>query len=186
MFGKFFRASRNRAFIDKIHGDIVAAARHPAFYGEYGVPDTLEGRFELLTLHAALVLRRLTRAPAPGPDLAQDVSNAVFRHFDVALREMGVGDITVPKRIKKMAEAFLGRAQAYDAALLQGNDQQLGAALARNVYGRPPVDLAGAAASSAHWRLARYARASEAVLAGAAPDKFGRDGLAFPDPTAIP
>ena len=185
MFRRLFRSAGNRSFIDKIHGDIVAAARNPALYGVYGVPDTLEGRFESLTLHAALVLRRLTRAPEPGPDLAQDLSNAVFRHFDVALREMGVGDVTVPKRIKKMAEAFLGRAQAYDAALLQGNDQQLGAALARNVYGRPAVDVAGAAAGASHWRLARYVRASEALLKGAAPEKLGRDGLSFPDPLAI-
>ena len=185
MFRRLFRSASNRGFIDKIHGDIVAASRNPAFYERFGVPDTLEGRFELLILHAALALRRLAALPAPGPDMAQDLSNAVFRHFDAALREMGVGDLTVPKRIKTMAEAFLGRAQVYDAALRQDNDQQLGAALTRNVYGRPAVAVAGGAAKGDVWSLTRYARASAAGLAAADAKTLLSGAIAFPDPVGF-
>ena len=187
MFRRLFRSAGNRSFIDKIHGDIVAAARNRVFYQRYGVPDTLEGRFELLILHAGLALRRLAALPAPGPDLAQDLSNAVFRHFDIALREMGVGDLTVPKRIKTMAEAFLGRAQAYDAALRAPNDQALGAALSRNVYGRAPVMAVGDGEGGATevWRLARYTRAAAAALENADTKAQLAGAITFPDPAAF-
>ena len=185
MFGRLFRAKKNRSFIDTIHGDIVAASRQSAFYAEYGVPDTLEGRFELLTLHAALVLRHLAGMPDPGPEMAQDLSNAVFRHFDIALREMGVSDQTVPKRIKTMAAAFLGRSSAYDAALRQGSDQQLAIVLARNIYGRAPVTEAGETPNEPLWRLTRYVRAAVSALEKTGAGDIGKGELIFPDPAHI-
>ena len=103
------------------------------FYLEHGVADTFEGRFELLILHAGPVLKRLNEAEAPGPDLAQDLVDAIFRHLDAGLREMGVGDLAVPKRIKKLAEAFLGRSAAYDSAIGEGQEA-VEAALSRNVF----------------------------------------------------
>ena len=113
------RRDPNRELLDRLHTDMVAAVRAPALYTDYGVADTFEGRFELLAIHASLVLRRLNAAEPPGPAVAQDLVDAIFGHLDSDLREAGVGDITVPKRMKKLAEAFLGRSAAYDQALRQ-------------------------------------------------------------------
>ena len=126
-----FRRSTNASAVDNLYGAIVAAARRPALFDALAVPDTFEGRFECLTLHAALVLRRLRDAPSPGPEMAQQLVDTVFRHFDRTLREMGVSDTRVPRRMKVMAEAFAGRCAAYDDALRSGT---LASALARNVY----------------------------------------------------
>jgi cytochrome b pre-mRNA-processing protein 3 len=143
IFG-LFRGNANRRAIDRLHREIVAAARDPVLFTDYGITDDVDGRFESVALHAALVLRRLKRFPSPGPEIAQDLIDAAFRQFDVALREIGVGDISVPKRMKTLAEAFLGRANAYDGALNEGH-LALCAALSRNVYGaaRDADDLAG-------------------------------------------
>ena len=126
---------------------------------------------ECLTLHAALVLRRLRDAPAPGPEMAQDLVDAVFGHFDRMLREMGVGDTSVPKRMKVMAEAFGGRCAAYEDGLLSGS---LARALARNVYAGCHDGVA----------LSRYASACAASLDDA-PLQVLLDGtLSLPDPAA--
>src|SRR5262245_49562483 len=110
------RRTPRKATINALYGTIVAQARLPAFYMSYGVPDTVEGRFELLVLHHALTARRLAGEPATAP-----LGPALFDHFcrdlDHNLREMGVGDLTVPKRMTGFAEAFFGRARAYDRAL---------------------------------------------------------------------
>ena len=171
MLKRLFRASGNRQLIDAIHGGIVAASRQPALFADYGAPDTVEGRFELLTLHAALALRALRQASPPGPAMAQDLADAVFRHLDRALREMGVGDLTVPKRIKAMAGAFVGRCAAYGAALDSSDDMALEAALMRNIHAPGSGDAA---------RLARYTRLAEARLAATLPDRLSQPG-AFPD-----
>src|SRR5437763_11514259 len=96
-FGPFRRTAK-REVIDRIHGDIVAAVRQPVLYREYGVEDTFEGRFEVLALMATLVIRRLSALDAPGPRIAQDVTDAVFAGIDGSMRELGVGDLAVPKR----------------------------------------------------------------------------------------
>lgn len=172
IFG-LFRRSANETLIDRIYAAVVVSSRQPGLYVELGIPDTFEGRFESLTLHAVLVLRRLKELEAPGPDMAQHLVDTVFKHFDRTLREMGVGDTTVPKRMKSMAEAFLGRSTAYDEAMRAGPDA-LARALARNVYvgRRDGTDLA------------RYVMASVAALA-AQPLQTYMDGtLRFADPTA--
>lgn len=161
MFFGLFRGAANRRLIDRLHGEIVAAARDPVLFRAYGIGDDIDGRFESLALHAALVLRRLGLLPAPGPEIAQDLADALFRHFDVALREMGVADVGVPKRMRTIAESFLGRANAYDRTLREGH-AALCAALARNVYaGRRDAD-----------RLARYVEALDKGLAGATLAEF--------------
>ena len=123
--------TRPGSTIEAIYGMIVAQARLPAFYERYGVPDTVNGRFDMVLLHLWLVLRRL-RTSTEGASLAQ----ALFDHFcsdmDDNLREMGVGDLSVPKRMVKFAEAFYGRTAAYDAAL-KADGSELAQALARNV-----------------------------------------------------
>ncbi|MGB3866889.1 MAG: ubiquinol-cytochrome C chaperone family protein, partial [Xanthobacteraceae bacterium] len=141
--------------ISTIYGMIVAQAREPAFYTGYGVPDTVDGRFDLVVLHLWMVLRRLGQ----GTD-AQALAQGLFDHFcsdmDANLREMGVGDMTVPKRMQAFGEAFYGRSVAYDAALAEGGEA-LARALDKNVFnGRDPAQAR---------RLAAYVEASVARLA---------------------
>lgn len=174
MVFQLFRRSANRDLIDRLRGEIVAAARDPVLFAEYGIEDSLEGRFEVLTLHAALVLRRLNRMAPPAPAMAQELIDAVFTSFDHALREKGIGDMGVPKRMRTMAEAFLGRAAAYDLAL-SGGGPGLNDALARNVYeGRSSPE-----------RLARYVKAASQALDNAPEEAFIKGPVPFPAPSAI-
>jgi cytochrome b pre-mRNA-processing protein 3 len=150
----------------------VAAARAPALYAGMGAPDTLDGRFDLVGLHVFLLIDRLRRASPPGPDLAQAVFDAMFSDMDVNLREMGVGDLSVGKKVRTMWEAFHGRAAAYAAPLETGDAPALALALARNVWrGRPPPGAAEA--------LARLALAQRAHLAGQALDRLAAGDVAF-------
>lgn len=173
IFG-LFRRDPHRPVIAKLHGDIVTAARNPALYRDYGVADTLDGRFELLILHAGLLLRRLNAAAAPGPEWAQSLSDEVFANLDAGLRETGVSDIGVPKKMKKLAEAFMGRLGAYEKTF--GDEAALAAALARNVY----ADQGGDAP-----RLARYVRAALTRLETFSPETLAVEPSPFPDPFAI-
>jgi len=174
MLSRLFRGTANRKVIDRIHGEIVAAARDRLLFTEYGIEDTLDGRFESLVLHAAFVVHRLNALPDPGPEVAQDLSEALFRHFDVALREMGVGDTSVAKHMKSMAEAFFGRAKAYCDAC--GRDElALAAALSRNVY----------AGKRDGARLARYAEKLNARLGALELADFLNGPIPFPSPGDI-
>ncbi len=169
-----FRRSSNRALIDRLSGEIVAAARNPVLFADYGIADSIEGRFEALTLHAALVLRHLNLMPPPGPEMAQDLTDSIFRSCDAALRERGVGDLSVPGHMKTLAAAFSGRAAAYDKAF-GGGGATLAAALLRNVYdgqGDPE-------------RLARYVLTACEALARARIDDLTQGKIPFPEPAAI-
>jgi cytochrome b pre-mRNA-processing protein 3 len=128
----FVRRSR-LAPVERLHDSIAALSRDPAFYTDIGVADNFEGRFELLTLHVALVLRRLSQLAPPAGEVAQDLTDLVFRHLDYAVREVGVGDVGVPRRMKILAKAFYGRAAAYHAVLSNGDRNGLVEALRRNV-----------------------------------------------------
>ena len=171
---RLFRRNANAGVIDRLYAATVVNSRHEALYRVLEIPDTFEGRFESVSLHAILVLRRLQSCAAPGPDMAQDLVDTVFRHFDRTLREMGVGDTTVPKRMKVLAEAFLGRSAAYDAALRAG-EPALAAALARNVY-------SGRRDAAA---LARYVAASAAALDEAPLQLFIDGTVPSVDPAAF-
>ena len=113
----------------------VAQARLPAFYADLGVPDTLEGRFDLIVLHAGLMFRRLRKSGQAGRPLSDALFAVMFDDLDQNLREMGVGDMGVGKRVKKMAQAFYGRCKAYDDALDSSDPADLVEAIQRNVYG---------------------------------------------------
>ncbi len=153
----FLNRSRHAPAAAALYAAAVAAARDPAYYMVFGVPDTLDGRFDLLGLHAFLLIRRLQHAPPPGPALAQGVFDAMFRDMDHTLRELGVGDLSVARRMKQMWEAFHGRAAAYEAALEDADGAALAVALARNVWRNGPAPHAAA--------LAAAARAHDAHLA---------------------
>ena len=124
----------------KIYGSGVVAAREPFLYTDLGVPDTVDGRFEMVGLYTFLIIQRLKCEIAPGPELAQAVFDAMFSDMDVNLREMGVGDLSVGRKIRIMWEAFHGRAVAYGDAMITGDISNLQAALCRNVWrGIPPT-----------------------------------------------
>jgi cytochrome b pre-mRNA-processing protein 3 len=174
LFGLFGK-SANQRIVDNLHGEIVAAVRQPALYSELGVADTFDGRFELLALFSSLVVRRLITLKAPGPDLAQELTDRLFTRLDDDLREMGVGDLAVPKRIKKLAAALLGRRKAYDTALFESDDAQLAASISLNVHGeRIGVD------DPQVKRLARYVRAADAALASSLEEALLRGVAPFP------
>ena len=153
-----FRKPRtpHRGTIEAIYGMIVTQAREPLFYRALAVPDTVNGRFDLLLLHLWLVLRRLKSV-----EQGQGLSQALFDHFcndmDDNLREMGVGDLTVPKRMQAFGEAFYGRTAAYDLALTEGREA-LEQALCKNILNGENIGQAR--------RLSAYAEAAIATLAG--------------------
>ena len=160
--------------IEAIYGMIVAQAREPLFYRDLGVPDTVNGRFDLLLLHLWLVLRRL-KSVGSGTALSQ----ALFDHFctdmDDNLREMGVGDQSVPKRMREFGEAFYGRTTAYDMALTEGREA-LAQALCKNVLNGEKIEQARA--------LAVYAASVEAGLAQLDEPALLAGRFAFPVPQA--
>lgn len=136
-FSSFFGSGRrSAATIEAIYGAIVAQAREPVFYRDMGVPDQVEGRFDLIVLHLWLVMRRL-RAIDGGAEWSQRLFDHFCSDMDANLREMGVGDLTVPKRMKEFGEAFFGRVATYDNAWEDVSGAALRVALARNILGLP-------------------------------------------------
>ncbi len=176
----FLRRRRFERAGYELYGAAVAAARQPWFYRVLGVPDTLDGRFDLVGLHAFLVIRRLSALPPPGPDVSQAVFDAMFADMDINLREMGVSDLTVGKRVKAMWEAFHGRATAYEAALAKTDDIALAEALARNVW-RGSVPLA-----DGPLRLAGLVRRQVEHLGRLAPGELQAGKLSFAAPEEVP
>lgn len=159
-----------------IYAVVVRQARSPAFYRDLGVPDTVDGRFELVVLHAFLVLRRLKGEPAPAPEVAQALFDVMFDDMDAGLREMGAGDMGVGKRVKAMAEAFYGRIASYDAALGEAGGR-LREALERNLYGTLAAKPAAAEALAGYVRSqARRLGALDADAVLAARFAFGEIG----------
>lgn len=126
-------------------------ARDAELFDTCGIPDTLDGRFDALALHAALVIERLRQEP-DGEALSQAFFDAMFRHLDLTLREIGIQDLGVGRRIKIMAEGFHGRALAYREALA-GGPTPLAEVLRRNAYGgKPPAEAEQVARLEAHVR----------------------------------
>jgi cytochrome b pre-mRNA-processing protein 3 len=177
MFQRLFGRQRhaNRTITDALYSAIVAAARQPVFYSDWSVPDTPLGRFEMLSVHMFLFLHRMRDEGGASREIAQDLTDEFFRDVEHSLRELGIGDLGVPKRMKKLARMFYGRAAAYGAALEQGDRQALAAALARNV--RP--DSSDWPASDA---LAGYVMAADKSLSGQPVDAFLAGRLHFPGP----
>jgi cytochrome b pre-mRNA-processing protein 3 len=182
-----FRRSVHDRKIHVLYGMIVAQARASAFYTDYGIPDTLEGRFELIVLHLVLVLRGLGRdftntRPFGGrrrsEPLGQLLFDAFCRDLDANLREMGVGDMAVPRRMRRFGEAFYGRQAAYQAALEAFDQRPLENALARNIF---ETDSVGPEVI----RLANYTRAAAAQLKAVDVDTLVSSEMVLPDPATF-
>ena len=170
MFKRLFGGERhaNRAITDALYAEIVAAARQPAFYSDWHVPDTPLGRFEMLSLHMFLFQHRLRGEGGASREIAQTLTDDFFTDVEHSLRELGIGDMGVPKRMKKLAGMFYGRAGAYADALDKNDRTALAAALARNVRPEsrdwPEADALAGFVIDADRALMQ--RPSEAIRAG--------------------
>jgi cytochrome b pre-mRNA-processing protein 3 len=131
---KIFSFSQEKETAHKLYIAIVAQARQEAFYRDFGVADTMDGRFDMITLHTVLVMRRMKSDVDQTRKLSQALFDFMFDDFDLNLRELGIGDMGVLSRVKKMAKAFYGRLEAYDNGLLDEDDAILCSALQRNLY----------------------------------------------------
>lgn len=172
-----FRRNPLREAATVAYGAVVENARRPVFFTEFGVPDTIDGRFELICLHAFLYLRRLKEEGDPGASLGQFFFDLMFADFDRSLRELGTGDLSVGREVKQMAQAFYGRIHAYEAGL-DGGAPTLRAAVERNLYGTAAPTAAQLSA------MAAYLRDEAERLAGedAAPLLAGAVGFGLPRP----
>lgn len=156
----------------KLYGAVVAQARRPEFYTHYGVPDSVDGRFELVVLHAFLLFQRLKGQGAKSAAVSQAVYDIMFRDMDASVRELGAGDLGVSKRVKYMSEAMGGRTKAYEAALASSGGE-LEAALRRNLFG-----TAEPSAESVT-RMAEYTRNAKAKLAAQSIDAMMKGTVHF-------
>jgi len=177
MILRHFRLKSQNRTINDLYGAIVAQARSLGFYHVYGVPDTVEGRFDLIVLHLVLLLVRLERDGSSARGIGQKLFDVFCCDLDANLREMGVGDLAVPKRMRQFGEAFYGRQTAYLAAIAAGNDRELENAFARNIF-------SGVKGEGAE-RLARYARAVLRGFEDYSVDALLRGEVVFPSPEAI-
>lgn len=174
MIFRLFRSDPMETTIERLYGAIVAQARSPVFYRDLAVPDTIGGRFDMIVLHLVLFFHRLKDEPAGARALGQAVFDLFVADMDRSLRDLGVGDTSVPRKMKTIGDSFYGRLAAYDAALAEAQDTALVAALARNLF--PDVDDPPAAP-----RLAAYVRGAVRHLAARPVADFAAGTLDFPD-----
>ena len=132
---RLFRPRPAREAGRALYAHVVAQARQPAFYERLGVPDTVEGRFELYSLHLLLLIERLRGQGGEAGEVSQSLFDTYLKGLDHALRELGVGDLSVGKKMRKLGEAFYGRGKSYETAVAElPRRQALEAFLARTVY----------------------------------------------------
>jgi cytochrome b pre-mRNA-processing protein 3 len=156
--------------IEALYRACVAQARQPYFYAALNVPDSVDGRFDLLILHVILVIQRLSNHPAQ----TQQLFDILFADMDKNLREMGVSDISIAKKMKPMLAAFYGRAKIYEQALLAANDEPLYEALRRNIYSNAEI------APEIVDRLTSYVRSTYEMFKSQSADKIETGVLVFP------
>lgn len=176
IFGLFGKKNGNRRIVEKQYATLTKAARHPYLYEALDVPDTVMGRFEMLSAVLILYFRRTRASGTSGQEIAQEIVDAFFEDVDHSIRELGVGDVGVPKRMKKFAGMFYGRLESYAAALDTGGREGLAAALRRNIHpeggeGAPSMD-----------GLAGYLLAAEKAMTAATEDEIGIGALAVAEP----
>ncbi|QIG50912.1 ubiquinol-cytochrome C chaperone [Nordella sp. HKS 07] len=175
MILSLFKRKASRNSVRAVYGSIVAAARHAKPYAEWGVPDSVDGRYDMIILHAVLVLDRLGSAGPSAQAFAQGLTDEVFADMDRSLREMGVGDLSVGKKVRRMAEIFYGRAQVYRPLLQAGDQAGLAEALGRNVF-------AGTGTAEGVRHLAAYALAVLRHLQERPIEPILSGQLDFPEP----
>lgn len=179
MIWPFVRRNPRSDTISTLYGTIVAQARMPCFYRDYGVADTINGRFDLIVLHLMLLFHRLAAEPPRRRALGQSVFDLFCRDMDHNLREMGVGDLAVPKKMQRIGAAFYGNLQAYEEALQAGTSEALKKAVIRNVEGASGDERLAAG------RFAAYITEAIRVLAGQRYDLLAAGELSFPNPENV-
>ena len=162
---------------DTLYGEIVSAARAPKFYRDWGVPDTVEGRFEMIALHLALALDRLSVEGEAGQALGRAVTEACIVDLDDNMREIGIGDLAVPRKIKKAAAALFDRHRDITAALAATDSVPLQAALQRDIGALPGAVQFNARA------LANYSYEQRHALANVAREACLNGTLSLQRPT---
>ena len=171
VFGRFFDggARRRRAAVERLYGDVVALARDPWLYGEGNVPDTFDGRFEMMVWHLALVVRRLKGRGGERGAFAQDLFDRFLDDMDRSMREAAVGDIAIPKRLQKMVRVWFGLVRAMDG-IAEPSAAAIEPVLARNLYPRVAAPSLRAVAQkiAVRWHEAEAAEPSD-LLAGRSP-----------------
>src|SRR6056300_2004329 len=126
---------------EKLYAAAIEVARRPVFYQQFGVQDSVDGRFDSLSLVVILIMRRLKNCGADGKEISQQLFDSMFADMDLSLREMGAGDIGVSKRVRVMAEAFMGRLESYVDAIDNHDKKSFSAALNRNLFrGNETID----------------------------------------------
>jgi cytochrome b pre-mRNA-processing protein 3 len=156
-FDRFIKPRPTLAAGRRLYAAAVARARNPKLYAEYGAPDTVEGRFELYTVHVFLLLDRLRGEGPQASETSQALFDTYVSALDDALREMGVGDLSVGKKMRKLGEAFYGRVKSYEKAFQALPDAAaLEALVARTVYAEGNAQAAP--------KLAAYVLAERATL----------------------
>jgi cytochrome b pre-mRNA-processing protein 3 len=135
MFGILWGHRAERQAAKALYAEIMRQSRDITFFRDLSVPDTLDGRFDLVLLHSFLVLNRIGLEKSKFPLLSQCLFDAIFHDTERAMREMGVGDLSVSKHMRRMMKAFRGRVMAYHAAVQRDNDSALTESLRRNLYG---------------------------------------------------
>jgi cytochrome b pre-mRNA-processing protein 3 len=174
MLQRLFRKKAVKATARTIYDQLSTASREPSLYGFGKVADSPDGRFELLALHSAILFARLAKRGEQAEEIAQEVFDILFSAMDHALRELGVGDISVGKRIRKLAESFYGRMAIYHEALAadQGGQDALAAAIASHVLESPEADHPFAqtlAMRVRSWSRSLAQQSDEVILTGAVP-----------------
>lgn len=178
IFGLFGKKNGNRRIVEKQYATLTAAARHPYLYEVLDVPDTVMGRFEMLSAVLILYFRRTRSSGSSGQEIAQEIVDAFFEDVDHSIRELGVGDVGVPKRMKKFAGMFYGRLEAYASALDFGDREGLAAALRRNIYPE------GGDAVPSMDGLASYLFTAEAAMAAVGEEAITVGALKVIEPDA--
>ncbi len=173
-FGLFGKKNGNAAIVARQYEILTQAARQPALYETLDVPDTVMGRFEMLSVVLILYFRRTRASARAGQEIAQEIIDAFFEDVDHSIRELGVGDVSVPKRMKKFAGMFYGRLESYAAAFDARDGAALAAALRRNIHPK-----AGEAAP-AMIGLAAYLMQVDTVLAARDEETVEAGALTFP------
>jgi cytochrome b pre-mRNA-processing protein 3 len=162
---------------EKLHASLVEASRKPVFYASLGVPDTVEGRFEMISLHMFLYMNRVRTTQNPAlRELTQEVLDWGFLEFDRAIRDLGVSDTRVPKKMKKLAAHFYGRVQALEPLLSANDVGGLSATLGRIVYSDETAPGA--------IRLAQYTLSARDHLETLAEESLLQGVISFPEPVA--
>jgi cytochrome b pre-mRNA-processing protein 3 len=176
IFGLFGKKNHNRTIIERQYAALTATARQPGFYADLAVPDTVMGRFEMLSVVMILFFRRTRASETSGQEIAQEIVDAFFQDIDYSIRELGIGDNGVPKRMKKLAGMFYGRLESYAAAMDRNDRETLAQALRRNIYPEPRDD-APDMRSLADWMMS-----AEAHLSGISEADIATGSATLPRP----